>query len=175
MNTPSFGRALALLAVLALVGPIMLAHGQTWLQGSVYLEMDDGIIERGEFLRIYLVTGEIDVASLGELDPEPTLAQIECINDAHMKVYHDFLERKTGPGYLVADTETSQAGEFLFTDLLPGDYLVLILFPAMINGYKVIWQVPVRVAPKGINHIVLHRKNMALPAMKRRAPILWPK
>lgn len=151
------------------------AQAETWLQGHISLELDDGSVALGEFLRVYLVSRALPLKSLEGLAQAPPREKIERVNNTHMKFYHDFQALKNEPGYLIKDTEATQAGEFLFTDIEAGRYTLLITFPSMIAGYKVAWQIPVQVAAKGINHVVLDRGNLALPAMKRRAPILFPK
>jgi hypothetical protein len=174
MKALMIGRMTLLLATLIMAIALPVQAG-SWLQGHISLELDDGRVESGEFLRIYLVSRALPIGSLEDQAQAPPREKIERINDAHMKFYHQFIASKNEPGYLIKDTESTQAGAFLFTDIEAGGYTLLVTFPSMIAGYKVAWQIPVQVAAKGINHVVLDRGNLALPAVKRRAPVLFPK
>jgi hypothetical protein len=85
----------------------------------------------------------------------------------HLDYYKQFAAHRNTPGFLIAHTESSDTGNFAFLDVPPGDYYVVVTFPAMINGYKVAWQQAVTVTAGRLRYIVLSDHNLVLPTDKR--------
>ncbi|MGD8368967.1 MAG: hypothetical protein PVG78_15120 [Desulfobacterales bacterium] len=136
------------------------------LYGTIGLTGEDGRFIPGQMIRIYLVTEEIpfDFADDPQLN---RLERIVRINNAHIDFFKKYREKASLTGYLKTVAESSTAGTFVFADLAPGRYFVLVTFPSMIDGRKVAWQVPVILAESPYHWIHLNDENLLLPALAR--------
>ena len=144
------------------------AFADQWLVGSASIRNDAGQNVYGERLSVFLVS-ETNPASaekcFGETDHQQRL---DCINNSHLDFYKRFQENQQRAGYLIAQTVTSETGNFAFFDVPVGTWYVLVKFPAMIDGYKVAWQEPVTVIPGRISVVTLNGENLVLPKNRRR-------
>ncbi len=144
------------------------AFADQWLVGSASIRNDAGQNVYGERLAVFLVS-ETNPASaekcFGETDHQ---RRLDCINNSHLDFYKRFQENQQRAGYLIAQTVTSETGNFAFFDVPVGTWYVLVKFPAMIDGYKVAWQEPVTVIPGRISVVTLNEENLVLPKNRRR-------
>jgi hypothetical protein len=145
--------------------PAIAADGM--VAGTVSLEMEDGHAQPGNWIRILLVTRPVAVPKLEPAMRPDNPGYIEAVNLLHSGFYIQVQNRLAEAGYLYASTLTTDEGTFKIPAISPGDYFVLVKFPANIRGYKVAWQVPVRVKSGETATIDLNRSNLALPAVKR--------
>ena len=135
--------------------------------GTITLEMEDGRVEPGNWIRILLVT---EAAELPEIDTTQNPAgpgYVDYVNSLHSRFYIRVQNHLPEKGYLIASTLSTDEGTFKIPAVEPGGYFVLITFPGNIRGYKVAWQVPVKVESGKTTIINLDRSNMALPTAKR--------
>ena len=135
--------------------------------GTITLEMEDGRVEPGNWVRILLVT---EAAELPEMKPtqKPTgSGYIDTVNSLHSRLYIRVRNHFSQKGYLIASTLSTDEGTFKIPAIEPGDYFVLVTFPGNIRGYKVAWQVPVKVESGKTTTVNLNRSNLALPTVKR--------
>jgi hypothetical protein len=131
--------------------------GRAWLVGA------DGTEIPGEYLRVYLVTAPLEIP---QVDLAAGLAPLERqsrLNSGHKTLFLRFREKMAAPGYLVDNTLSGQGGDFGFPAVAPGRYWLVVVFPAMIRGEKVAWQVPVEVAVGRTAAVALNAANLALP------------
>ena len=146
--------------------PCPLTASAAELFGTVGLTAEDGRFVPGQMMRIYLVTEPIRF----EFTDDPTLNRLERIvrvNNAHIDFFKQYREKASQPGYLQTVAESSIAGTFTFTDILPGRYWVLVTFPSMITGHKVAWQISVDLRADDPAWIHLNSDNLLLPALAR--------
>jgi len=162
-------KALVLQVVLVLflfpIPNVFAADGM--VAGTITLEMEDGHLEPGNWIRILLVTEAIDVPKMSSLKKPNDPGYIDAVNGLHSGFYIQVQNHLAKKGYLVASTLATDEGTFKIPAVAPGDYFVLVKFPGNIRGYKVTWQVPVRVASGKTATVSLDRSNLALPAVKR--------
>lgn len=144
--------------------PVAAEH---WLLGSLCITDDQGRRTYGEYISVFLTTEKIPVPRYEGLDTLERHRRLDRINQMHLDFYKQFAEHRDKPGYLVAHTESSDTGNFAFLNVSPGDYYVVVIFPGMINGYKVAWQQPVTVTSGRTRHVTLCSVNLALPTDKR--------
>jgi hypothetical protein len=139
------------------------ADGGT-VQGRVELALSDGRSVVGEYIRLLLVTEAVDaeaiVTAAEALAYEPGVR----LNRIHM----DFFKMVSGQiradaKYLAATSVSAEDGTFAFPPVAPGRYWVLVTFPAMIDGQKVAWQVPVAVGTDKATVVVLNNDNLLFP------------
>ena len=158
------------IVVLFLVG--VLSTGQAlagqWIVGSVSIRNDAGVNVYGERLAVFLVRAASPVSAAHCSKEDHRQRRLDCINNCHLELFKRFQQMQRDPEYLVAQTVTSETGNFAFFDVTPGSYYVLIKFPSMIDGYKVAWQEPVAVAPQRISIVTLNENNLVLPKSRRR-------
>ncbi len=146
-------------------GPALAGH---WIVGSVCIRNDAGQNVYGERLAVFLVREKNPVSAencLGESDHQ---RRVDCINNSHLAFYKRFQERHQQPGYLIAQTVTSETGNFAFLNAPSGTHYVLVKFPSMIDGYKVAWQEPVTVTPGRISVVTMNEDKLVLPKNRRR-------
>lgn len=144
------------------------AGAEQWLLGSLCITDEAGRRAYGESVSVFLTTRQIQVPRYPELDTLERHRRLDRINQMHLDFYKQFAAHRNTPGFLVAHTESSDTGNFAFLNVPPGDYFVVVVFPAMINGYKVAWQQPVTVMAGRPHYIVLGDHNLALPADRRK-------
>jgi hypothetical protein len=155
-----------LIAVFSLPARSVLPADGT-ITGTVTFEMEDGRVEPGNWIRILLVTSKVPVpetdASLVPGEP----AFFDAISYLHSDFYIQVQNRLAKKDFLYASTLSTDEGTFKIPAVAPGDYFIVVTYPGMIRGYKVAWQIPVRVLPGETTHIRLNRDNMALPTGRR--------
>jgi hypothetical protein len=151
--------------LLGLTASTALAGGA--VQGTVLFETDDGTIFQGEWLRILLVREPIKVPALPRLDALGKFERMAAIRTAHVDFYVQARNRLAEDGFVIASQETTAEGTFAFDNVYPGDYFILVTFPAMIRTYKVAWQVPMKVKADETIKIELNNSNMVLPTYSR--------
>ncbi|MCP3954189.1 MAG: carboxypeptidase regulatory-like domain-containing protein [Desulfobacterales bacterium] len=135
--------------------------------GTVALEMEDGHVEPGNWIRILLVTRTVEVPKLDTAVQPGDPGYIDAVNVLHSGFYIQVQNRLAEEGYLFASTLTTDTGTFKIPAVAPGDYFVLVKFPGNIRGYKVAWQIPVKVASGKTTTVNLNRSNLALPTARR--------
>ena len=135
--------------------------------GTVTFEMEDGRVEPGNWIRILLVTRPVDIPKMDAGIKPGAPGYVEAINSLHTRFYIQIQNQLAAEGYLYASTLTTDEGSFKIPAVAPGDYIVLVKFPGNIRGYKVAWQIPIRVAPGETVSVDLNRSNLALPTVKR--------
>lgn len=90
-----------------------------------------------------------------------------AVLDSYSKVVEQFIEEMKIPNYIKQTTKTDLNGKFVFKDVSPGKYFVVVTFPTTIAMHKVFWQVPVVMDKKNIE-IELSNDNLALPPLDER-------
>lgn len=153
------------ICLLLLTGlPAGAADGGGAVRGNVELALPDGRRVPGEWIRLLLVTEAVDaaaiVAAAEALAYEPGVK----LNRIHM----DFFKAVSGriqaqANYVAATSVSAEDGGFAFSSVAPGRYWVLVTFPAMINGHKVAWQVPVTVIAGRAAVVTLQNDNLLFP------------
>ncbi len=144
------------------------ALADSLIVGSVSIRNNAGQNVYGEYVAVFLVNSK-NPASAEKCPGEPHHQQrLDCINNSHLAFYKRFQENQQHAGYLIAQTVTSETGNFAFFDVPAGTCYVLVKFPSMIEGYKVAWQEPVTVTPGRIGVVTLDEENLILPKNRRR-------
>jgi hypothetical protein len=143
------------------------AGAEQWLLGSLCITDEADRLAYGESVSVFLTTRQIPVPRYPELDALERHRRLDRINQMHLDFYKQFAAHRSEPGFLVAHTESSGTGNFAFLNIPPGDYYVVVTFPAMIDGYKVAWQQAVTVTAGRPRYIALGDHNLALPTDKR--------
>ncbi len=163
------GKSLILIAaaatILFLCPPALAADGT--VAGTISLEMEDGRVEPGAWIRILLVTQAVAVPEMSVDLKAGHPDYVDAVNALHSGLYIQVQNRLAENGYLYASTLTTDDGAFKIPAVVPGDYFILVKFPGNIRGYKVAWQVPVTVIAGETIIINLDRSNLALPTAKR--------
>lgn len=139
-----------------------------WIVGSVSIRNDAGQNVYGEYLAVFLVSKKNSASAEKCLAESHHQRRLDCINNSHLDFYKRFQEHQREAGYLIAQSVTSETGNFAFFDAPIGTYYVLVKFPSMIDGYKVAWQEPVTVTPGRISVVTLDEENLVLPKNRRR-------
>ena len=121
----------------------------------------------GEYLSVFLTHREIPVPHVAGLEGMETHRRLDRINQMHLDFYKQFAQHRNQPGYLIAHTESSDTGNFAFLDVPAGNYYVVVMFPAMIGGYKVAWQQAVSVIAGRTGYVSLNMENLAIPTDRR--------
>lgn len=139
-----------------------------WIVGSVSIRNAIGQNVYGDRLAIFLV-GQKNPVSAEKCSAEShRQRRLDCINNCHLDFYKRFQQHQRQDGYLIAQTDTSETGNFVFFDPPVGTFYVLVKFPSMIDGYKVAWQEAVTVIPDRISVVTLDEDNLVLPKNRRR-------
>jgi hypothetical protein len=144
------------------------AFAGNWIVGSASIRNDTGQNVYGERLAVFLVSRKNPVSAKNCTAESHRQRQLDCINNRHLDFYKRFQENLQQAGYLIAQTVTSETGNFAFFDVPAGTFFVLVKFPSMIDGYKVAWQEPVTVTPGRICVVTLDEENLVLPKNRRR-------
>jgi len=155
---------LALMIVLS-SGSILPADDGT-VTGTISLEID-GRLEPGNWIRLLLVTDKVKMPETDTAHKPSHPAYFDVISTLHSGFYIQVQNRLPEKGFLYASTLSTDEGTFKFPAVAPGDYFVVVTYPGMIRGYKVAWQLPVRVAAGKTSHLELNRSNLALPTARR--------
>jgi hypothetical protein len=144
------------------------AFAGNWIVGSTSIRNDTGQNVYGERLAVFLVSRKNPVSAKNCTAESHRQRQLDCINNRHLDFYKRFQENLQQAGYLIAQTVTSETGNFAFFDVPAGTFFVLVKFPSIIDGYKVAWQEPVTVTPGRICVVTLDEENLVLPKNRRR-------
>ena len=144
-----------------------IAHAGEWLLGDLSITDESGKRFYGQYISVFLTRQAIPVPQDQTLEALERHKRFDRINQMHMEFFKTFSQNRSRPGYLVAHGESSDTGNFAFLDLDPGDYFVVVTFPALIDGHKVAWQQPVAIRPGRTGYVSLNSENLALPAVKR--------
>ncbi|MDY0311058.1 MAG: carboxypeptidase-like regulatory domain-containing protein [Desulfobacterales bacterium] len=152
------------ICLLLLTGLPVSAAGVGVVRGNVELALPDGRRVPGEWIRLLLVTEAVDakaiVAAAEALTYEPGVR----LNRIHMDFFKAVSRRiQTDARYVAATSVSAEDGTFAFPPVAPGRYWVLVAFPALIEGCKVAWQVPVMVAADKAEAVRLHNDNLLFP------------
>lgn len=158
--------AVILSLVVAMWAGSGLHAGDGTVAGTIALEID-GRSEPGNWIRLLLVTDKIALPETDTSQNPSHPAYFDVISTLHSGFYIQVQNRLAGQNFLYASTLSTDAGTFKFPAVAPGEYFVIVTYPGMIRGYKVAWQLPVRVVSGKTTHIALNRSNMALPTAKR--------
>jgi hypothetical protein len=143
-----------------------LAQGK--INGIAHLTLTDGKTLYADSLRILLVRTEAAVPKLPDLEQLDKFKRMETIRNLHMSFFLNVRGKMSAPDYIVQSTLTTPDGAFFFFDVPDGSYFILIAFPAMIQDYKVAWQIPVTVKTNQTTRIELNNENMVLPTYSRQ-------
>ena len=151
---------------LALAGaPLLAAAGV--VSGTVTLDLADGRVEPGPWIRVLLVSRAVPVPQMDPVLAPDHPEYVYAVNALHTAFYIQIQNRLSEEGYLLASTLTTDEGTFKIPAVAPGDYFVVVKYPGNIRGYKVAWQEPVRVSAGETAYLDLNRSNLALPTAKR--------
>lgn len=151
--------------MLLLLAP--LAHAKGNITGSAQLTLTDGKTVCSDRLRVLLVRSQAEVPNCQDLEHMGKFKRIEAIRNLHMIFFLNVREKMSDPEYVVQSTLTTPDGTFDFFDIPDGNYFILITFPAMIENYKVAWQVPIIVKGNESTRIKLSNENLAVPTYSR--------
>jgi len=157
---------MSLLAILC-AGIAPPAGAMQGLLGSLCITDEAGQRIYGQYLSVFLTGRKIPVPHAAGLEEMETHRRLDRINQMHLDFYKQFARHRSQPGYLIAHTESSDTGNFAFLNVPPGDYYVVVMFPAIIGGYKVAWQQPVSVAADRMAYTSLDIRNLVIPADRR--------
>lgn len=156
----------AVITFLILTGlPAIAADGM--VAGTIAIEMEDGHVEPGNWIRILLVTRAVEVPKIDTAIQPGDHGYIDAVNVLHTGFYIRVQNHLAEKGYLFATTLTTDEGTFKIPAVAPGDYFIVVKFPGNIRGHKVAWQVPVKVESGKTATVNLSRSNLALPTVKR--------
>ena len=131
--------------------------------GTLGLRRSDGTVAHGDWIRVLLTTAPATVPTADIPADLPFFVRKDRINDLHLKFFVNVRKEMTDPGFVAASTLSTEDGTFLFPAVSPGDYQVVVTFPAVIAGAKVAWQVPIRVDADRRTTVALTGDNAALP------------
>ena len=159
------------LATLAMVWIVFFTDGlavaDQWLLGDISIVDATGQRTYGQYISVFLTRNAVPVPHDPTLDSMERHRHLDRINQLHLDFFKAFSRYRSQPGYLVAHTESSDTGNFAFLDVPAGDYYVVVTFPAMIDGYKVAWQQPVKIKPGRTGYVSLNDENLMLPKDRR--------
>jgi hypothetical protein len=137
------------------------------IKGMVGLKMGSGKYVPGRIITIFLVTEAIGISESIDTEGLDRFERIEKLNRYHMAFYKTFWKKSLDPRYFVTQTVSDDHGFFEFKNIKPGKYYVLVTFPTIIGGNKVVWQVPVMMEPPSHTKVTLNNENLVLPAYSR--------
>ena len=150
-------------AAVPLAGGFVSADPGATITGALGIGLEDGSMAHGDWIRVLLTTEAVAVPVEKIPSDLPFFVRKDRINDLHLRFFVNVQKRMGDPGFVAATTLTTEDGSFRFPGVPPGDYQILVTFPAVIAGAKVAWQVPVRVVGETAVTVTLNRDNMALP------------
>ena len=142
------------------------AGGET-IEGVVKIILKDNSIVYGDWIRVLLVREKVTIPETKGLSKLKKLERVDKVISAHMTFYKNVRDKMSDAEYIVAATLTRPDGTFKFTEIVPGQYYVVVTFPSMIGGYKVAWQLSVKVHTGETTHIELSNENFSLPTYHR--------
>ena len=137
------------------------------VMGVLWITDDAGNRVYGQYISVVLARKALPVPQDPGLAAMERHHRLDRINQLHLDFFKTFSAHRHQPGYLAAHTESSDGGQFAFLDVAPGDYFLVVTFPAMIGGYKVAWQQPVTVAAGRTVFVTLNDDNLILPTDRR--------
>jgi len=143
------------------------AYGQGTIEGSAQIKLDDGSTAAAKWIRVLLTTSPADIPATPDFSGLDQYSRMEKIRDLHMAFFISIREEMDQSGYLANSTLTTPDGTFRFSDIAPGKYFIVVTFPAMIDAYKVAWQIPVQIKQDEVVSVVLNNQNMAFPTYNR--------
>ena len=160
------------MAVFLFLTLLLLMRSATWaaegaVSGTISLDMEDGRVEPGNWVRVLLVTRAIEVPCMEADIRAGNSDYVDTVNVLHTHFYIKIQNHLAKKDYLFASTLTTADGAFKIPAVTPGRYYVLVKLPDNIRGHKVAWQVPVSVESGKTTTVNLNRSNLALPAVKR--------
>ena len=142
--------------------------GMNSIAGSIRFQTADGTAGSAAWTRVYLIRERVPIPPASVEHGLIPYAPTDRINTTHQQFYANVQEALARPNLLTASTLVDEGDGFRFSDIPPGRYYVLVAFPSSIDGYKVAWQVPVRVERDRTAEVTLTRDNLALPTFSRR-------
>jgi hypothetical protein len=107
------------------------AFAGNWIVGSASIRNDTGQNVYGERLAVFLVSRKNPVSAKNCTAESHRQRQLDCINNRHLDFYKRFQENLQQAGYLIAQTVTSETGNFAFFDVPAGTFFVLVKFPSI--------------------------------------------
>lgn len=138
-----------------------------WLMGAVRVTDEAGNRIYGQYISVFLTREAIAVPHDSGLAAMERHRRLDRINQMHLDFFKTFSAHRHRPGYLAANTESSDNCNFAFLDVAPGRYFLVVTFPSMIGGYKVAWQQPVTIRAGRTTYVTLNDANLLLPAARR--------
>jgi hypothetical protein len=133
------------------------------IRGVVGLIGPGGRFHSGDQVTLLLVARPVAVPpteSIARMGPND---RSEALNRAHMAFFLGLRQALTDPQFRLADTVADAAGRFGFEGVPPGRYQIVVSFPALIQGEKTTWQVPVRVRSGKTALVSLDNGNHLFP------------
>ena len=143
------------------------AHAQGQISGIAQLKIENGRTLCADWLRVLLVRSKAEVPLCPDLGPMGKFERMETLRNLHMKFFVNVREKMSDPDYVFRSTLTTPDGTFQFSEIPPGIYFILVTFPAMIQEYKVAWQLPVTVKDHETTRIELNQDNLLVPTYSR--------
>lgn len=148
--------------------PFHVVHaGGGTIEGVVKIILKDNDMAYGDWIRVLLVRDKVTIPDIKGLSKLEKYARVDKVINAHMAFYKNVREKTSGAEYIVAITLTRPDGTFKFTETVSGQYYIVVTFPSMIGGYKVAWQLPVKVNTGETTLVELSNENFALPTYHR--------
>jgi hypothetical protein len=157
---------LILVACIFFLAPPARAQGQ--IDGIAHLTLPNGKTVNADWLRVLLVRTQAEVPAFPNLAAMEPFEQMEAVRNLHMQFFINVRQKMSDPDYIIRSTLTTPDGTFRFADIPPGPYFILVTFPAMIQDYKVAWQVPVTARDHQAVFIELNQDNLAVPTYSRQ-------
>jgi hypothetical protein len=143
------------------------AHAQGQISGIAQLTIEDGRTLYADWLRVLLVRSEVEMPACPDLEPMGKFERIAALRNLHMRFFVNVRDKMADPDYVIRSTLTTPDGTFQFSAIPPGMYFILVTFPAMIQAYKVAWQIPVTVKDHETAHVELNQNNLLVPTYSR--------
>jgi len=148
-----------------LVCPLVYAGGV--VNGTISLKLTDNQVVPAAWVRILLVQSPVTIPVLPGPEKMNPYQRMETIRDLHMKFFIAVRQTMSDPEFVIQSALTTPEGLFQFPGVLPGDYHLIVTFPAMVNDRKVAWQIPVTVMDDQSTQVELSDKNLLMPTYSR--------
>ena len=148
-----------------LVCPLVYAGGV--VNGTISLKLTDDQVVPAAWVRILLVQSPVTIPVLPGPEKMNPYQRMETIRDLHMKFFIAVRQKMFDPEFVVQSALTTPEGIFQFPGVLPGDYHLIVTFPAMVKDHKVAWQIPVTVMDDQSTQVELNDKNLLMPTYSR--------